>query len=120
MSTKNHPFNISEHPELISQATKCDNLANNLEGCVKKLQEILRSLPNCDCDYDCDCKYLEEEYLYGIQDVGEFVGELEFKIGNKGPTLVEPKGNDPMDWLLLVFAFGFFLGLIVAYAGNHQ
>ncbi|KAK8013636.1 hypothetical protein PG991_009229 [Apiospora marii] len=121
MSTKNHPFNISEHPELISQVTKCYNLANNFEGCAKKLQGILRSLPNCDCDCDCDCdcKYLEEEWIYRIQDASEFVSELEFKIGNKEPAPVETKGNDPVDWLLSAFAFGFFLGFIVAYAGNY-
>ena len=119
MPTQNHHFNISEHPELMHLVTQCYNLAYGLKGCAKNLQYILRSLPDCNCDCDCDCKYLEEEWIYRIQDASEFVSELEFKIGNKEPAPVETKGNDPVNWLLSAFALGFFLGFIVAYAGNY-
>ncbi|KAK8093130.1 uncharacterized protein PG998_014531 [Apiospora kogelbergensis] len=121
MPTQNHPFNISEHPELMGMVTQCYNLAYDLKESAKRFRNILRSLPDCNCDYDCDCdcKYLEEEWIYRIQDTSEFVSELEFKIGNKEPAPVETKDNDPVDWLLSAFAFGFFLGFIVAYAENY-
>ena len=118
MPAQNHPFNISEHPELMDLVTQCYSLGYEFKRCAKELQ--LGSLPECDCDCncDCDCEYLEE-WICRIQDASEFVSELEFKVGNKEPAPVKPKGNDPVDWLLLAFAVGFFLGLTVAYAGNH-